>query len=62
MAVEEMVNLVTSNGMAIVIIAYFLYKDYKFNDQIVNVLSEVREVLTSLRTWHEAEQRSDNND
>lgn len=61
MGVEEMVNLVTSNGMAIVIIAYFLYKDYKFNDQIVNVLSEVREVLTSLRTWHEVEQRGDNN-
>lgn len=54
---EEMVNLITSNGMAIVIIAYFLYKDYKFNDQIINVLSEVKDVLTALKTWHEAEDK-----
>ena len=50
---EEMVNLVVSNGMSVVIIAYFLYKDYKFNDQIVKVLGEVKEVLSSLQTWHE---------
>ena len=49
---EEMVNLVVSNGMSVVIIAYFLYKDYKFNEQILNVLGEVKEVLSSLQTWH----------
>lgn len=50
---EELVNLIVSNGMAVVIIAYFLYKDYKFNGQIVEVLGEVKEVLTSLKTFHE---------
>ena len=55
---EELVNLMVSNGMSVVIIAYFLYKDYKFNDQIVNILGEVREVLSSLKTWHEIEDRS----
>lgn len=54
---EEMVNLIVSNGMSVVIIAYFLYKDYKFNDQILNVLGEVKEVLSSLKTWHESEER-----
>lgn len=54
---EEMVNLVVSNGMSVVIIAYFLYKDYKFNDQIVSILGEVKEVLASLKTWHEAEDK-----
>ena len=54
---EEMVNLIVSNGMSVVIIAYFLYKDYKFNDQIVNILGEVKEVLASLKTWHEAEDK-----
>lgn len=49
---EEMVNLMVSNGMSVVIIAYFLYKDYKFNDQIVQILGEVKEVLASLQTWH----------
>ena len=54
---EEMVNLIVSNGMSVVIIAYFLYKDYKFNDQIVNILGEVKEVLASLKTWHEMEDK-----
>lgn len=52
---EEMVNLFVSNGMSVAIIIYFLYKDYKFNDQIVQVLTEVREVLAALQTWHEKE-------
>ena len=52
---EEIVNLFVSNGMSVAIIIYFLYKDYKFNDQIVQVLTEVREVLAALQTWHEKE-------
>ena len=54
---EEMVNLIVSNGMSVVIIAYFLYKDYKFNDQIVQILGEVKEVLASLQTWHAREEQ-----
>lgn len=54
---EEMVNLIVSNGMSVVIIAYFLYKDYKFNDQILKVLGEVKEVLACLQTWHEADEK-----
>lgn len=49
---EEMVNLIVSNGMSVVIIAYFLYKDYRFNSQITNILSEIKEVLTVLKTFH----------
>lgn len=54
---EEFVNLIVSNGMSVVIIAYFLYKDYKFNDSILKVLGEVKEVLTALKTWHEADDK-----
>ena len=46
---EEMINLIVSNGMSVVIIAYFLFKDYKFNDQIINVLTEIRGVLSVLK-------------
>ena len=52
---EEMVNLIVSNGMSVVIIAYFLFKDYKFNGQILDVLGEVKDVLTALKPWHEAD-------
>lgn len=50
---QEMINLISQNGMSIVIIGYFLYKDYKFNQQILDVLGEVKEVLAALQTWHE---------
>lgn len=54
---EEMVNLIVSNSMSVVIIAYFLYKDYKFNDAITSVLGEIKEVLAELKTWHNAEEQ-----
>lgn len=54
---EDFVNLIVSNGMSVVIIAYFLFKDYKFNSQILAVLGEVKDVLTSLKTWHEVVDR-----
>ena len=57
MEVSEIVNLISQNGMSIVIIGYFLYKDYKFNQQILDVLGEVREVLSALQTWHASEDR-----
>lgn len=46
---ENMVNLIMNNGMAVVIVAYFLFKDYKFNNQIVSLMGEIKEVLCSLR-------------
>lgn len=56
---ENIIELVTTNGIAVAIIVYFLYKDYKFNDAILNVLGEMREVLSSLKTWHEVENREE---
>lgn len=52
---EQLINLIVTNGMAVVIVAYFLFKDYKFNESITNILSEVKEVLTALKTFHEVE-------
>lgn len=52
---EDIVNLFVSNGMSVAIIIYFLFKDYKFNDQILAVLSEMKEVLSALQTYHARE-------
>lgn len=46
---EAIVNLITANSMAVVIVAYFLYKDYKFNGQIIDLLGEIREFLAVLK-------------
>lgn len=57
MAISDVINLIATNGIAAVIIGYFLYKDYKFNEQIIGVLGEVKEVLTELKTWHASEDK-----
>ena len=46
---ETLVNLIVTNGMAVVIVAYFLYKDYKFNGQIIEVLGELRELMAVIK-------------
>ena len=42
---QEFINLIITNGIAVVIVAYFLFKDYKFNGQIIELMQEIREVL-----------------
>lgn len=49
---EEIINLIVSNGLGVVLVAYFIFKDYKFNQQIIDVLGEMKEVLISLRSFH----------
>lgn len=49
---EEIVSLIVSNGMSVVIIAYFLFKDYKFNASITEILAEIKEVLAVMKDKH----------
>lgn len=42
---NELINMIVTNGVAVVIVAYFLYKDYKFNGQLIDLMQEIREVL-----------------
>ena len=56
MSITEIINYIVQNGMAVVIIAYFLFKDYRLNGSIITVLREVKEVLASLKTTHKLDQ------
>lgn len=49
---ENIIQLIVNNGMGVVLLAYFIYKDNKFNNAITNVLGEIKEVLAELRTFH----------
>lgn len=42
---QEFINLIITNSIAVVIVAYFLFKDYKFNGQLIELMQEIREVL-----------------
>lgn len=50
---QEFINLIITNGIAVVIVAYFLFKDYKFNGQIIELMQEIREVLAVLSSKEE---------
>lgn len=45
---QDFVNLIVQNGLAVVIIAYFLFKDYKFNGQLIDLMAEVNTTLAIL--------------
>ena len=57
MGIEEIVKLGVDNGLTVILISYFLYKDWKFNENILAVLGEIKEVLAVLKTHHEREEK-----
>lgn len=57
MGIEEISNLILNNGLSVVLVGYFIFKDYKFNESILGVMGEIKEVLAELKTWHATEER-----
>lgn len=53
---EQLINLIVSNGMAVVIVAYFLFKDAKFNNQIIEVLGELKELMAVIKNGGNVQQ------
>lgn len=49
MSIEEICSLVLNNGLSVVLVGYFIFKDNKYNEHVVNVLGEIKEVLASLK-------------
>lgn len=45
MSVNDFINLLVNNGMALGITAYFLYRDYKFNQQQIELLTTLKNFL-----------------
>lgn len=57
MEIANLVELLSTTGFAVVLMAYFLIKDWKFNENITAVLTEIKEVLVELKTWHAKEEK-----
>lgn len=53
---EEIVNIISNYGFSAVLLAWLIYKDYKFNENILAVLEKIQLVLGKLETWHSAEE------
>ena len=46
---EELVNLLVSNGIGVVCIGYFMYRDNKFMQKISDLLSALNATLEQLK-------------
>lgn len=55
MEINTIVDLLGNYGMAFVLMAYFLVKDWKQTNEIIATLNSIREVLAELKTWHSIE-------
>jgi len=55
MDISAISELISTHGFSAILMGYFLLKDWKFNEQMLNVMGEVKEVLAELRTWHAKE-------
>lgn len=52
---EEIAQIISNYGMSVVLLAWMVYKDYKFNDQILSCLDKINVILAKLETWHSTE-------
>lgn len=49
MELNDIATLIMNNGLSVVLVGYFIWKDYKFNDSITKLLGEIKEVLAVLK-------------
>lgn len=49
MSMEEITNLITNTGVTVVIIGYFIFRDWKFMDTLQSTLTTLTETVNNLR-------------
>lgn len=47
--IDAIVNLLVNNGMAVVVVGYFLYRDNKYNEETIVLLNSIKNVVESLQ-------------
>lgn len=52
---EEIAQAITNYGFSAILLAWMIFKDYKFNENILAVLDKMQVVLAKLETWHNKE-------
>lgn len=46
---NDIVNLIINSSTSVVIIAYFIFRDYKWNNQLIETLTKIESVLEDLK-------------
>jgi hypothetical protein len=48
-AIEPLVNMCINNGVAVVVVVYFLFRDWKFHDNLQVTLTTLIETVDTLK-------------
>lgn len=63
---NDIVNLLVNNGVAVVVVAYFLFMNYKYFDKLTAALTEVtmtlRDIQEDIKGVKEYEKKRDSKD
>jgi hypothetical protein len=46
---NDIVNLIINSSTSVVVIAYFIFRDYKWNNQLISTLSKIEQILDDLK-------------
>lgn len=47
---NDIVNLIINSSTSVVIIAYFIFRDYKWNNKLVETLTKIETILDELNS------------
>lgn len=45
---NEIINMFVNNGVAVAVVAYYLYRDYKYNERIILLLNDIKTIVQRL--------------
>ena len=45
---NDLVNIIVNNGVAVCVVAYFLFRDYRWNNELLKTLTTIQVTLTEL--------------
>lgn len=48
-AIEPFVNMIVNNGVAVAVVVYFLFRDWKFHDNLQCTLTTLIETVDTLK-------------
>lgn len=52
---NDIVNLIINSSTSVVIIAYFIFRDYKWNNQLIETLTKIEDTLENIKEVSKSE-------
>ncbi len=54
---NDIVNLIINSSTSVVIIAYFIFRDYKWNNQLISTLTKIEDTLEDIKGYNYGDKR-----